>query len=328
MCRRGRSSAVERQLPKLAPSWHVKKTFLDQHCSHARRLIIGEVMFPSVYTARGRIPTHQSISAWLRYSQPRRTPRTYSHYAMVIDRFKPYAPLDMADLTVEHIERYLTKLLTANSRNPGRMANAHLTAIKSFCRWSAERYEVPNPAAKIKMLPEKPPRQRVLTPTEYASVLRICRGLESDAITLLGHTGLRASEFRSLTWANVADDLRSLSITGKGRKHRLIPLNQTCQTCLRKYERSHSTTMDFVKSYHARDALYKLCKRLAKRAEINRFGPHAIRHYFATELLRRGVPIAKVSKILGHASIRTTEQIYIHWLPDDLAGATDVLDWI
>jgi len=51
-----------------------------------------------------------------------------------------------------------------------------------------------------------------------------------------------------------------------------------------------------------------------------------MRHWFATQLLIKGVPIAKVSKMLGHASIRTTERSYAHILRSDLANATDVLD--
>jgi integrase/recombinase XerD len=59
---------------------------------------------------------------------------------------------------------------------------------------------------------------------------------------------------------------------------------------------------------------------------MKKFGSHAIRHYFATELIRKGVNIYKVSKILGHASIKITESIYVHLLPIDLLGITDVLD--
>jgi len=53
---------------------------------------------------------------------------------------------------------------------------------------------------------------------------------------------------------------------------------------------------------------------------------YAIRHYFATELIRKGVGIYKVSRILGHSSVKTTESIYIHLVPIDLLGLTDCLD--
>jgi integrase len=74
------------------------------------------------------------------------------------------------------------------------------------------------------------------------------------------------------------------------------------------------------------NALWLQCNRIAARLKIRQFGPHAFRHWFATQMILKGVPMAKVSKILGHASVRTTEQIYAHILPDDLAHATDVLD--
>lgn len=74
-----------------------------------------------------------------------------------------------------------------------------------------------------------------------------------------------------------------------------------------------------------RGLLNKVCRNAAVAAGIQMFGPHALRHYFATRLLRRGVPIAYVSKILGHSSIRVTEQFYQHFLPDFLDGRTEIL---
>jgi integrase len=56
------------------------------------------------------------------------------------------------------------------------------------------------------------------------------------------------------------------------------------------------------------------------------FGAHAVRHYFATQLIRKGVNIYKVSKILGHSSVQITESTYVHLMPVDLLGITDVLD--
>lgn len=55
-------------------------------------------------------------------------------------------------------------------------------------------------------------------------------------------------------------------------------------------------------------------------------GPHALRHYFATSLLLKGIPIIKVSLLLGHSSVTITQNIYSHILPQDLRGVTSVLD--
>jgi len=260
--------------------------------------------------------TEEAIRQWLRQIRPSIAEHTYTLYSMVLWRFSSFAPARAKDLTVEHIENYLQSILDQFSN---RTANAHLTAIKSFCRWFSAHYDLPNPASKVHMLPEAPPKQRVLTPDELQKVLAVCKPDESKVITFLANTGLRASEAQSLRSHHIHD--HHIAVVGKGQKRRVVPVNKTVEACL-----DSQRHINFLRSYHTKNALYKLCMRLSERAKISPFGPHALRHYFATELMRRGVPVAKVSKILGHTSIRTTEQIYVHFVTNDLLGATDVLD--
>lgn len=271
---------------------------------------------------RARMLTSKAITEWLSYNR-RYRPRTQIHYKMVIARFTFFAPVYAADLKAEHIEHYIEHIL---EKYINRTANAHLTALKIFCRWLSEHYDLPNPCLKIKMLDEDPPQVRVLTDREYEKVLSICKPKERDVILFLAHTGLRSSEFQQLTWDNISYDRRFIKLVGKGRRFRIIPLNKTCQTILNNVPRN-STNMNLTKSYKSKGSLYNLCKKLARHAGIPRFGPHALRHYFSTALYRKGVPVQFISSCLGHADTRTTEQIYIHlWPPRDLLGVTDVLD--
>jgi len=245
---------------------------------------------------------------------------------MVIGRFAKFAPFYIEDLNITHIDSYIDDVL---QKFINRTANAHLTVLKSYCRWLAAHYDVPNPCLKIKMLDEDPPQVRVLDENDYQKVLDVCKPKERDVIRFLAHTGLRVSEFQHLTWDNISYDRRFIKLMiVKGRRQRLIPLNQTCQTILNNGSRNpNSTTMDFIKSYMSKDSVYRLCKKLARHAGIPRFGPHAIRHYFSTVLYKKGVPVQFISSILGHADTRTTEQIYVHlWPPKDLLGVTDILD--
>jgi len=244
---------------------------------------------------------------------------------MVIKRFISFAPFYVTDLKAEHIEHYIEHVL---EKHINRTGNAHLTALKSFCRWLEEHYDLPNPCSKIKMLDEDPPRVRVLNDQEYQKVLVVCKSNERNVILFLAHTGLRSSEFQQLTWSNITYDRYFIKLSGKGRRCRLIPLNKTCQTILNNGSRKpNSTNLNLTKNYKSRGSLYRLCKKLAKHAGIPRFGPHALRHYFATALYRKGIPLQFISACLGHADTRTTEQIYIHiWPPRDLLGVTDVLD--
>ncbi len=263
------------------------------------------------------------ISKWLIYNQ-RLLPRTQAHYEMVISKFAAYMPFELRDLGVKHIDRYIDSIL---QKHCNRTANAHLTAIKSFCRWLYEHFNLPNPAVNIRMLKEDPPDARYLTSEEYHKVLSVCDNSQADVIQFIANTGLRLTETRNLTWGNISPDMKYISLTGKGRKHRLIYLNQVCRDILNKHKKkTKSNEIEFLQNYKKRWELYNLCTRLASRADMPKFGPHALRHFFATRLMQKGVPIAKISRCLGHSETRTTEKIYIHWLPEDIDGLTDILD--
>ena len=273
---------------------------------------------------RARMLFAEASSKWLIHNR-RYKPRTQIHYKMVINRFAKFAPVHAADLKAQHIEVYIDTILQEYKNSTG---NAHLMTLKSFCRWLTEYYDLPNPCLKIKTLDQDPPQVRVLNDREYQKVLAMCKPKERDVIRFLFHTGLRRSEFQQLTWDNITHDRRFIKLAGKGRRFRMIPLNKTCQTILNNIPRKpDSTTMNLVKSYESPDSLYRLCKKLARHAGIPRFGPHALRHYFATALYKKGVPVQFISACLGHADTRTTEKIYVHiWPPKDLLGVTDILD--
>lgn len=265
----------------------------------------------------------EPITKWLQYCRRYYTARTNQHYSMVLGQFKRFVELDGGQFTTQAVEGYVDDLLKRAVR---RTANAYLTAVKSFSRWYAEYYHTDNPAAKVKLLKEDEPRQRVLTKEEYERILVVAKGVNKDIIAFLANTGLRKNEFRFLRWENISADQKYVHLQGKGRKQRLVPLNQLCRDILAQYRNGNdSGPIPFTQRYYGREGVYWLCKKLSKETGIERFGPHAIRHFFATRLMRQGVPLAKISKILGHASIKTTEQIYIHWLPKDVLGLTDCL---
>lgn len=255
------------------------------------------------------------------------TQRTQQHYSMVLERFTAKLRIiSYSQLNSNHIQDYIYAM--KRQRKENRTCNAHLTVIKSFCRYCSSRYNLYNPSIEIKMLTESPPVQRFLTPEELNRVLEISNPLSAERILFIANTGLRATEFCNLRWTDLHGD--SLTITGKGRKRRTVPLNKTCLTILNRLKVNKPTVLYPIflsKSGGGlnKGALWLQFSRLATNASIPAFGPHALRHYFASQLLLKGVDIALVSKILGHSSIRTTEQCYIHILPDHLRGVTDCL---
>ena len=63
--------------------------------------------------------------------------------------------------------------------------------------------------------------------------------------------------------------------------------------------------------------LYKLCDE----ARINRFCMHALRHTYATRAIESGMQPKVLQKLLGHASIQTTMDRYVHVTTDSMDQA-------
>jgi integrase/recombinase XerD len=74
-------------------------------------------------------------------------------------------------------------------------------------------------------------------------------------------------------------------------------------------------------------SVYDLVCRIRERTGIA-FGPHSFRHTYATELLRRKVPVEVVQHLLGHASIATTTDAYAHLKVEDARRALVAAGWL
>ena len=76
------------------------------------------------------------------------------------------------------------------------------------------------------------------------------------------------------------------------------------------------------------DRVYRTLRRITEDAGLGSWGPHELRHTAASLMLAGSVPVAVVSKVLGHSSIRVTADVYAHLLDeafDDAAAALDRL---
>lgn len=229
---------------------------------------------------------------------------TQASYRATLTKFASSMEKDIFQLEMSDIEAFINSGSNATK-------NQRLACLKSFFLWCEKYYHTPNPARLIDRYPADPPVQRVLTQEEYHLILAHSAGRNKAIFQFLANTGLRASELWAVRIAN-----GMAYVTGKGRKRRAVPLNQTALQALHH--------IDFSKEL-CRRQLYRICVETAHKAGIEPFGPHAFRHYFATQLYLKGVPLATISRLLGHASIAVTEQVYLHIADEELIGITDVL---
>ena len=140
-------------------------------------------------------------------------------------------------------------------------------------------------------------------------------------VSLILATGIRVSEAVGVKIENVEIQDRSLQIMGKGRRERvvyvgegwIIELLRSHMEIRRRLEIDHAFLL-FNK--HKGPLSTSSVRRRLARATINsglcrRVTPHMLRHSAATQLIESGVDIRIVQRMLGHASLATTE-IYTH----------------
>ena len=139
-------------------------------------------------------------------------------------------------------------------------------------------------------------------------------------LSVLAATGLRVSELCALKVRDISIESGDISVLGKGARERVvIVVNQAVRTSLARYIKSlDASSPDAALFLNSRGRpLTAQCFRLrlhslAKHSRLGkRVTPHMLRHTAATLLLEGGVDIRFVQRLLGHASIATT-QIYTH----------------
>ena len=200
-----------------------------------------------------------------------------------------------------------------------------LSSVKEFYRWLGRQYGFDPtellviPAPKFtRSLPrpigEEPARELIRRLGDQPDAGWIPARNQAIACLLYG-SGLRVSEALDLSWTDQPLP-EMLHVTGKGGKDRIIPVIPAARQAVQLYADLCPHPASGPLFVGARGG--KLNARLVRKfMEGVRIGlglpptatPHALRHSFATHLLKAGGDLRVIQELLGHASLSTT-QIY------------------
>lgn len=188
-----------------------------------------------------------------------------------------------------------------------------------------------NPVLKIAKEKVRNQIERWLTPEEEQRLLAAAPHWLQEIIVFALHTGLRQSEILNLQWPQVDLGRRTLTILEQKNGSRdTLPLNATAVEVLqaRARVRSISTTYVFFNGTgHRMDArnLLRAFYPAMRKAGIERFRFHDLRHTFATRLIQAGVDVYTVQK-LGRWKTISMVMRYAHHHPESLRVGAEVLD--
>lgn len=212
-----------------------------------------------------------------------------------------------------------------------------LSAWRQYCGWLVQSGMMDNdPTFNLKAprLPERLPK--ALPQEELNHMLDSPPADDSLAVRdhalfeLMYGSGLRLSEIHGLDLGDVLLDEGWVSVTGKGRKERQVPLSGKSVESLRAYlsERvaADGETALFTGKNGTRLGQRQIQKRLqawaVRQGSGQHISPHIMRHSYASHLLQSSRDIRAVQELLGHSNLSTT-QIYTKLDFDHLAKVYD-----
>lgn len=206
---------------------------------------------------------------------------------------------------------------TTRARRLSAVRGLHRRIARDAARDPAAEIPGPKRPRRLPAVPAARDAKRLLDSTWRDDPL----GLRDRALLeLLYGAGLRAAEVCALDLDGL--DGRTLRVTGKGGKTRLVPIGEPAADAVTAWlarGRPDLAAPDsppaLLLSARGRrldtSSVRRALTRRLRAVGLEPHGPHALRHAYATHMLEGGGDLRAIQELLGHASLATTE-VYTH----------------
>ena len=283
-------------------------------------------------TRHGATSLADAIEAFLLSRQVSNyTARTVQLYREVLTPFQKALGPSLSDCTTLGVQKYLAAL---RSRVNGTTVHIHYSKLRAFFTWATDVGLVPSNL--MRGLTVKAPKTLPRAVEDY-QVIRLLNACPSTwegvrnrtLVALLADSGLRISEAVRLCVRDVNFNTQTVIIRqGKGQVDRPGFFGRRTAEQLRAWlavRGGYASRDDLLfctregrglTRYHALHILHQLSVRAGLPRKI---GPHALRHYAATSILRRTGDLELVRRVLGHSTLAMALR-YAHLSGADVAG--------
>jgi len=264
-----------------------------------------------------------------RYSQ-----HTIKAYCSDLEQFSTYLNTSYSvsdpNLATHHMVRSWIVSMMEEGQT-ARTVNRKITTLKTYFRFQLKegnisenpmsRVTAPKTSARLPVFVEQEGMSQLFGAVDFGEGFSALRN--RLILEMFYDTGMRLSELINLETTNIDLYHKSLKVTGKRNKQRIIPLTDNLVKLLLQFLSAREET--FMEGNASKylfltdkgEQLYpKMVYRIVHQyldqvTTISKRSPHVIRHTFATHMLNNGADLNAIKEILGHANLAAT-QVYTH----------------
>lgn len=240
---------------------------------------------------------------------------TLEAYAFQLKKLIDSIQKPLEDVTENDIFLYLARFKKERKASNSYMNTVRLY-LSSFFSWLADKeYIKKNPVKGIHPVKMQKKIPKTFTEEELESMRQAPRCARDKAIIeVLYSTGVRVEELSELDIDDININSKTVRVRqGKGNKERYTFISAQALMYLKKYlnERDDLNPALFISKKRpygrlSKDGIEDIVNKVAMAAGVKDAHPHKFRRTMATNLLKKGMPLEKVSRILGHQDLQTT----------------------
>lgn len=239
-----------------------------------------------------------------------------------------YTPFEMLDIkffdkiTENDIEAFL-RYCARHEKNSTKTRARKLSSLKTFFKFLKKKKWInADPTYNVDPVKIEKTIPRCMTAEEGLNLIESVDGKykvrDIAILTFLLNCGLRVSELVNIDISDIHND--TLWIFGKGKKERVVNLNEACMKALSDYlefrPKMHPKDKDalFISENGTRisvEAVQKMVKKNLAMIGRSDLTTHSCRHTAASLMLEGGADLKTIQELLGHSSLSTTS-IYLH----------------
>lgn len=291
---------------------------------------------PITANSSGKLTIKELFMEWLSAVKLKVKESTYANYRMKADKYilPQFGDMRYDNLTAQMLHNFIEKKLKTGLS--AKYVSDIIIVFKSMAKYISRVYGFRNPIVDVVLPKTEKKEMKLFSDIEQKKLSEhLLKSVDNMSIGILLslYTGLRIGEICGLKWSDIDFKKSILTVRRTVQRIRtgihgtkLIVDTPKSRSSLRAIP-IPAFLMDILRNFRKCDDFYILSesekiieprtmqrrfKSILKKANLPSINYHSLRHMFATNCIQLGFDVKTLSEILGHASVETTLNRYVH----------------